>query len=83
MIESAKNDIDWKTIRDKCTSLACTWNVMYKQNQHRVEQEFTLYEKNEAGVWSRVAQSRPPMINRLKELYPKKKDEGDNKKKED
>ena len=82
MMESAKNDIDWKAIRDKCTSLACSRTVFYASN-NTVAQRFILYEKTEAGVWSRVSQSRPPMINRLKELYPKKKDEGDNKKKED
>jgi hypothetical protein len=69
--KSAKNDIDWKTIRDECTSLACTWTVMCRPSNNRVAQEFSLYEKNKAGVWSRVAQRRPSMIERLKELYPK------------
>jgi len=83
MKESAKNDIDWKAIRDKCTSLACTWTAQYKQSANIVLQQFTLYEKNEAGVWSQVGRTLAPMIDRLKELYPKKKDEGDNEKKED
>ena len=83
MKESAKNDIDWKAIRDKCTSLACTWTAYYNQSANRVRQRFTLYEKNEAGVWSLVGSTLAPMINRLKELYPKKKDERDNKKKGD
>ena len=81
MKESAKNDIDWKAIRDKCTSLACTFTAQYRQSANTVLQQFTLYEKNEAGVWSQVGRNLAPMINRLKVLYPKKKDEGDNKKK--
>ena len=83
MKESAKNDIDWKAIRDKCTSLACTLTAYYNQSANTVQQQFTLYEKNEAGVWSRVGSTLVSMINRLKELYPKKKDERDNKKKGD
>jgi len=77
----AQTRVDWEKIR-QCTSLACAWKLTYAKPSTRpgVEEETLpawtcrrsiLYEKNEAGVWSQVAESGPAMTERLVELYPR------------
>ena len=51
----AKTEVNWKRIRDECTSLACAWK----------KSGLTLYEKNKAGVWSVVAETVPAITKRL------------------
>ena len=68
----AMNDIDWDTMRRECTSLACAWTLNKPKNRG-IEQRITLYQMNEAGVWSKAEESGPAIATRLKDLYPKKK----------
>jgi hypothetical protein len=72
----ARNEVDWDTMRRECTSLACAW-TLNKQNrgigQSGIGQRITLYQMNEAGVWSKAEASGPAIATRLKDLYPKKK----------
>ena len=70
--DMARNEVDWDTMRRECTSLACTWTLNKPKNRG-IEQRITLYQMNEAGVWSKAEESGPAIAARLKDLYPKKK----------